>query len=196
MSSRSFFIFAASSDPAFRWRPHRIRPKSDRNPVPSEHSRRPPDLTMTTRERTEATFFVDSFFLDPSVLSRAFLVFLVVLRSSPKNSVLPSERKSFLHLLRDPEGLVFPDLSGTFFSPSSDMLKQGGRKRSTRLARGKLKNFLVSNNQSKPVRICPEIQINDSSAFFVRSSNLSLEAKLKCLCLISPRGEKGGGKEK
>ena len=95
-----------------------------------------------------------------------------------------------------PKVLLFPDLSGAFFSPSSDILKQGGRKRSIRLARGKLKNFLVSNNQSKPVRICPEIQINDSSAFFVRSSNLSLEAKLKCLCLISPRGGKGGGKEK
>ena len=67
---------------------------------------------MTTRERTEATFFVDSFFLDPSVPSRAFLVFLVVLRSSPKNSDLPFERKSFLHLLRDPEGSPLPRFVG------------------------------------------------------------------------------------
>ena len=150
MSSRSFFIFAASSDPAFRWRPHRIRPKSDRNPVPSEHSRRPPDLTMTIRERTEVTFFVDSFFLDPTVLSRVFLVSLVDLRISPKSSFLPFERNSFLHLLRDPEGPVLPDLSGTFLSPSSDVLKQGGRKSSIQLARGKLKNSLVSNNQDNP----------------------------------------------
>ena len=155
MSSRSFFIFAASSDPTFRWRPHRIRPKSDRNPMPSEHSRRPPDLTMTERERTEVTFFVDSFFLDPTVLSRVFLVSLVDLRISPKSSFLPFERNSFLHLLRDPEGLVLPDLSGTFFSPSSDVLKQGGRKSSIQLARGKLKNSLVSNNQYKAARICP-----------------------------------------
>ena len=152
---------------------------------------------MTTRERTGVTFFVESFFLVP------FCSFPSLLRPPRRSSgfpgdilVLPCERKSFLHLLRDPEGLVFPDLSGTFFSPSSDMLKQGGRKRSIRLARGKLKNFLVSNNQGKPVRNYPVKQSKRFLRFSARSFHLSLEANLNVSVLSHLGGEKEGGKEK
>ena len=102
----------------------------------------------------------------------------------------PVFTRILFRLLRDPEGSFFPDSSGTFFSPSSDELKRGGRKRSIQLARGKLKNSLVSNNQDKLARSVLQKQINDSSAFSARSLDLSLDEKLKCLCLISPRGER------
>ena len=207
MSIRSFSFFRRSSDPTFRWRIHTESDQSSR-PTRSASERligpqscvlcsyvKSRQAASISNSEQRLTFFVDSFFLDPTVLSRVFLVSLVDLRISPKSSFLPFERNSFLHLLRDPEGLVLPDLSGTFLSPSSDVLKQGGRKSSIQLARGKLKNSLVSNNQDKLARSVLQKQINGSSAFSARSLDLSLDEKLKCLCLISPRGERRGGRK-
>ena len=124
---------------------------SDRNPVPSVLTSSPgkPHLSVIAN-RGWRSLAIRSFPSSSSLLR-------LPRRSSgiPEDSfVSPSSRELLFRLLRDPEGFFFPDLSGTFFSPSSDELKQGGRKRSIQLARGKLKNFLVSNNHDKPARIC------------------------------------------
>ena len=165
MSIRSFSFFRRSSDPTFRWRIHTESDQSSRPTRSASELLIGPQscaLCSYVKSRQAAsisnseqrlTFFGDSFFsvfLEPPPSSSSFL------RFSPKISSFPRfPREFFIRLLRDPEGSFFPDSSGTFFSPSSDELKRGGRKRSIQLARGKLKNSLVSNNQDKSARNCP-----------------------------------------
>ena len=158
----------ASSDPTFRWRIHTESDQSSR-PTRSASERligpqscvlcsyvKSRQAASISNSEQRLTFFGDSFFLVPfcsfpsllrpprrfSGSPRRFLRFPVFTRI-----LFPSPSRS--------RRFLFPDSSGTFFSPSSDELKQGGRKRSIQLARGKLKNSLVSNNQDKSARNCP-----------------------------------------
>ena len=165
MSIRSFSFFRRSSGPTFRWRIHTESDQSSR-PTRSASERligpqscalcsyvKSRQAASISNSEQRLTFFVDSFFsvfleLPPS--SSSFL------RFSPKISLFPRFHENpFSVSFAIPKVPFFPDSSGTFFSPSSDELKQGGRKRSIQLARGKLKNSLVSNNQDKLARICP-----------------------------------------
>ena len=161
------FSFNASRDPTFRWQihtksnQHQVSCKhtsqvlwSDRIPVPSVRFSLPSLVqarisgpTITNRGDVFCRFVLPCLLL---VLPRASSVSLVALQYAQRvSSFLPMSRDlpSFPRPSRSRRFILFPKTSGTFSSPSSEKLKQGGRKRSIQLAQEKPKNFLVSNNQ-------------------------------------------------